>query len=115
ENTAGNFPLWLMPDQVSILSLSEKHEKYAEKVLNVLKNDEIRAVVDHRNETIGRKIRDAEMNKIPYMLIVGEQEEKDGTVSVRKHGEGNIGTMPINNFAEIITREITQQVKKFDV
>lgn len=115
ENTAGNFPLWLMPEQVSILSLSEKHEKYAEKVLNVLKNDEIRAVVDHRNETIGRKIRDAEMNKVPFMLIVGEQEEKDGKVSIRKHGEGDLGIMSIQNFANMLNAELAKQVKKFYV
>lgn len=80
EHTGGNFPLWLMPEQVSILSLSEKYEKYSQKVLNLLENDEIRALADNRSETIGKKIREAEMNKIPYMLIVGEQEEKDGTV-----------------------------------
>lgn len=90
EHTGGNFPLWLMPEQVSILSLSEKYEKYSQKVLNLLENDEIRALADNRSETIGKKIREAEMNKIPYMLIVGEQEEKDGTVSVRKHGEGDL-------------------------
>ncbi|HLW14697.1 MAG TPA: threonine--tRNA ligase [Flavobacteriaceae bacterium] len=115
ENTAGNFPLWLMPEQVSILSLSEKHEKYAEKVLNVLKNDEIRAIADNRNETIGRKIRDAEVNKVPFMLIVGEQEEKDGTVSVRRHGEGDLGAMPIEEFAKLVTTEVASEVKKFNV
>ncbi len=106
EHTGGNFPLWLIPDQVSILSLSEKYEKYAQKVLNLLENNEIRALIDNRNETIGKKIREAEMNKIPYMLIVGEQEEKDGTVSVRKHSEGNLGTMTIEEFAKLIDREI---------
>lgn len=115
ENTAGNFPLWLMPEQVSILSLSEKHKKYAEKVLNVLKNDEIRAVVDNRAETIGRKIRDAEVNKIPFMLIVGEQEEKDGTVSVRRHGEGDLGVMSTQEFAKMINAEIKKERKKFNV
>lgn len=115
ENTAGNFPLWLMPEQVSILSLSEKHEKYAEKVLNLLKNDEIRAVTDNRNETIGRKIRDAEVNKVPFMLIVGEQEEKDGTVSVRRHGQGDLGVMPIQAFAKMVTTEVANEVKKFNV
>ena len=115
ENTAGNFPLWLMPEQVSILSLSEKHEKYAEKVLNVLKNDEIRAIADNRNETICRKIRDAEVNKVPFMLIVGEQEEKDGTVSVRRHGEGDIGVMPIQEFAKMVSTEVASEVKKFNV
>lgn len=115
ENTEGNFPLWLTSEQVSILSLSEKHEKYAEKVLNVLKNDEIRVTVDNRNETIGRKIRDAEVNKIPFMLIVGEKEEQDGTVSVRRHGEGDLGTMPIKDFAKMVNTEVASQIKKFNV
>ncbi|QLE00383.1 threonine--tRNA ligase [Galbibacter sp. BG1] len=113
EHTAGNFPLWLMPEQAIILSISEKYEKYAEKVLNLLENDEIRALVDNRNETIGKKIRDAEMKKIPYMLIVGEQEEKDGTISVRKHGEGDLGTITINEFSDLINSEINRTLKKF--
>lgn len=115
ENTGGNFPLWLMPEQVSILSLSEKYEKYAQKVLNLLENDEIRALVDNRNETIGKKIREAELNKIPYMLIVGEQEEKDGTVSVRKHGEGDIGVMKVSKFSELITKAVSEEIKEFNV
>ncbi|RDK83215.1 threonine--tRNA ligase [Marinirhabdus gelatinilytica] len=115
EHTAGNFPLWLMPEQVSILSLSEKYENYAEKVLNLLENDEIRALVDNRNETIGKKIREAEMNKFPYMLIVGEQEEKDGTVSVRKHSEGDIGTMTVAEFSELINTEIKNNIVDFNV
>ena len=114
EHTGGNFPLWLMPEQVSILSLSEKYEKYAEKVLNSLENNEIRAFVDNRNETIGKKIREAEMNKIPYMLIVGEQEEKDNTISVRKHSEGDIGTMSIEAFSEMITEAIRKDIKEFN-
>ncbi len=114
EHTGGNFPLWLIPDQVSILSLSEKYEKYAQKVLNLLENDEIRALVDNRNETIGKKIREAEMNKIPYMLIVGEQEEKDGTVSVRKHSEGNLGTMTIKEFINLIQTEIESTKQNFE-
>jgi len=115
EHTGGNFPLWLIPEQVSILSLSEKYEKYAEKVLTLLENDEIRALVDHRNETIGRKIREAEMNKIPYMLIVGEQEAADGTVSVRKHGEGDVGTMTVEAFVNLIKEEVKKTVKEFNV
>lgn len=113
EHTGGNFPLWLMPEQVSILSLSEKYEKYAENVLTLLENDEIRALVDHRNETIGRKIREAEMNKIPYMLVVGEQESLDGTVSVRKHGEGDIGTMKVAAFVQMMQEEIKKTIKEF--
>ena len=81
----------------------------------MLENDEIRALVDNRNETIGRKIREAEMNKIPYMLIIGEQEEKDGTVSVRKHGQGDIGAMKVEEFAELINEEIQQTIKEFNV
>jgi len=115
ENTGGNFPLWLMPEQAIILSLSEKYEKYSQKVLSLLENDEIRALANHRNDTIGKKIRDAEMSKIPYMLIVGEQEEKDGTVSVRKHGEGDIGTMPVEDFAELVNNEIKKTLKTFKV
>jgi threonyl-tRNA synthetase len=114
EHTGGNFPLWLMPEQVSILSLSEKYEKYAEKVLNLLENDEIRALVDNRSETIGKKIRDAEMNKIPYMLIVGEQEEKNNTISVRKHSEGDIGSMTIESFSKMISETIKKDIKEFN-
>ncbi|RAV27675.1 threonine--tRNA ligase [Sinomicrobium soli] len=113
EHTAGNFPLWLMPDQAIILSISEKYEKYAEKVLNSLENYEIRALTDHRNETIGKKIREAEMKKIPYMLIVGENEEKEGTVSVRKHGEGDLGSISTKAFAKIVEEEISRTLKQF--
>jgi len=115
EHTGGNFPLWLMPEQVSILSLSEKYEKYAENVLTLLENDEIRALVDNRNETIGRKIREAEMNKIPYMLIVGEQESLDGTVSVRKHGEGDLGSMKVEEFVQMMNEEVKKTLKEFNV
>ena len=115
EHTGGNFPLWLMPEQVAILSLSEKYEKYAEKVLNLLENHEIRALVDHRNETIGKKIREAEMNKIPYMLILGEQEEKDNTISVRKHSEGDLGSMSVDGFAKMITEAVKKEIKEFNV
>jgi len=114
EHTGGNFPLWLMPEQVNILSLSEKYEKYAQKVLTLLKNDEIRALVDDRNETIGKKIRESEMNKFPYMLIIGEQEEKDGTVSVRKHGQGDLGAMTIEAFSNLISKEVASEIKEFN-
>ncbi|WP_432411492.1 threonine--tRNA ligase [Rasiella sp. SM2506] len=115
EHTGGNFPLWLMPEQVNILSISEKYENYAKKVLNSLENDEIRALVDNRNETIGKKIRESEMNKFPYMLIVGEQEANDGTVSVRKHSEGDIGTMTVAEFSELINTEIKNNIVDFNV
>lgn len=113
EHTGGNFPLWLMPEQAIILSLSEKYENYSQKVLNLLENHEIRALVDNRNETIGKKIREAEVNKFPYMLIVGEQEAKDGTISVRKHSEGDLGTMKIDDFADLINTEISSTLKPF--
>ena len=115
EHTGGNFPLWLMPEQVTILSLSEKYEKYAQKVLNLLENHEIRALVDNRNETIGKKIREAELNKLPYMLIVGEQEEKDATISVRKHSEGDQGTMSVEAFAAMINKAVKEEIKEFNV
>ncbi len=115
EHTGGNFPLWLMPEQVSILCLSEKYEKYAQKVLNVLENNEIRALIDNRSETIGKKIREAEMNKIPYMLILGEQEENNETISVRKHSEGDLGSMTIETFSKLINDEINKNKKEFIV
>ncbi|WP_299223399.1 threonine--tRNA ligase [uncultured Aquimarina sp.] len=114
EHTAGNFPLWLMPEQVIVLSISEKYEKYAEKVLNLLENNEIRALADHRNETMGKKIREAEMKKIPYIVIVGEQEENDNTISVRKHGGEDIGVISIDKFTEIVTEEINRTLKPFN-
>ena len=115
EHTGGNFPLWLMPEQVSILSLSEKYEKYAQKVFNLLENNEIRALVDNRNETIGKKIREAEMNKIPYMLIIGEQEENENSVSVRKHSEGDLGSMTVEALSKMINDEIDKNKKEFIV
>jgi threonyl-tRNA synthetase len=115
EHTAGNFPLWLMPQQAIILSLSEKYEKYTKKVLNLLENHEIRSALDNRSETMGKKIREAEMNKIPYMLIIGEQEELNGTVSVRKHGGDDLGEMSIEDFAQLISNEINASLKTFEV
>ena len=113
EHTGGRFPLWLTPEQVMILPISEKYQKYAEKVLTLLENSEIRALIDDRNEKTGRKIRDAEVNKVPFMLIVGEQEEKDGTVSVRKHGEGDLGILKINDFISLIDKEIKSTLEQF--
>ena len=115
EHTGGNFPLWLMPEQAIVLCISEKYEKYAEKVLNLLENHEIRALVDHRNETMGKKIRDAEVKKIPYMLIVGEQEANNGTISVRKHGGEDLGSITIEDFAEVVNNEIGKHLKEFNV
>lgn len=113
EHTAGNFPLWLTPDQVILLPISEKYQKYSEKVLESLENSEIRALLDTRNEKTGRKIRDAEVNKIPFMVIVGEKEEETGTVSVRKHSEGDIGTFTIEEFISFIKKEENKTLKKF--
>ncbi len=113
EHTGGNFPLWLMPEQVIILSVSEKYEKYAEKVLNLLENDEIRTLVDNRNETVGKKIREAEMQKYPYMVIIGEQEELNNTITVRKHGGEDIGTIKLSNFIELIKQELNKSLKTF--
>ncbi|MFD0962529.1 threonine--tRNA ligase [Pseudofulvibacter geojedonensis] len=115
EHTGGNFPLWLMPEQAIVLSISEKYEKYAQKVLNLLENHEIRALVDNRNETMGKKIREAEMNKIPYMLIVGEQEAENGTISVRKHGGEDIGSISVEEFSAIVNSEIRSTLKEFNV
>ncbi len=114
EHTGGNFPLWLIPEQVIILSISEKYEKYSEKVLNLLENDEIRALADDRNETIGKKIREAEMNKFPYIIIVGEQEERDNTISVRKHGGEDLGAISVEEFSKITREEINRTLKPFN-
>ncbi|MGY0425633.1 MAG: threonine--tRNA ligase [Polaribacter sp.] len=113
EHTGGNFPLWLTPDQVILLPISEKYQKYSEKVLKSLENSEIRALVDDRSEKTGRKIRDAEVRKIPFMIIVGEKEEQNGTVSVRKHGEGDLGTFTIEEFIILIKAEENKTLKKF--
>ena len=102
ENTAGNLPLWLTPNQFIILPISEKHEKYCENVLNLLENDEIRGLIDNRSETIGRKIRDAEVEKIPYMLVIGEQESDQKVISVRSHGGNDYGKMKVKDFVKII-------------
>lgn len=110
EHTGGNFPLWLAPDQVIILPISEKHMPYAKKVLTLLDNSEIRALIDERNEKAGKKIRDAEMMKIPYMLVVGEQEAAEGTVAVRKHGKGDQGKQNIEDFILRIRNEIKEEV-----
>ncbi|MBP0611507.1 threonine--tRNA ligase [Chryseobacterium sp. cx-311] len=98
ENTAGDFPLWLAPDQFIILPISEKYLEYSKKVSHLLENDDISGLIDDRNEKTGKKIRDAEINKYPFMLIVGENEEESGTVSVRRRGEGDLGTMTIEEF-----------------
>lgn len=113
EHTGGNFPLWLMPTQAIVLSISEKYEKYAEKVLNVLENNEIRALADNRNETIGKKIREAEMAKIPYMIIVGEQEENKNMINVRQHGGEDLGMISAVDFAKVVEKEVKKTLKTF--
>ena len=112
EHTAGKFPLWLAPDQAVILPISEKFNDYAYEVAKELAKDDVRVTVDDRNEKIGRKIRDNELKRIPYLLIVGEKEAENGEVSVRKQGEGDQGSMKIANFAELITSEVNQQINQ---
>ena len=106
EHCGGNFPLWLAPDQFIILPISEKYHDYAEKVSQLLKNYDICGPIDNRAETTGRKIRDAEVSKIPYIIIVGEREENDGTISVRKHGGEDLGSLSVDGLIKIITEEI---------
>jgi threonyl-tRNA synthetase len=107
EHCAGNFPLWLSPDQFIILPISEKFEDYAKNLSDELKNSDIRGLIDFRDEKIGRKIRDAEIKKIPYMLIVGEKEAAEGTISVRKHGTGDLGSLTIEEFKQQLIKETT--------
>jgi len=109
EHTAGKFPLWLAPDQAVILPISEKYHDYAEKVSNFLKNYDIRTLIDGRNEKIGKKIRDNELKRIPYLLIVGEREQENGSVSVRRQGEGDQGAMELEAFAQFLQSEIRNQ------
>jgi threonyl-tRNA synthetase len=115
EHTGGNFPLWLMPKQVNILCVSEKHKNYAEKVFNFLENHEIRALLDDRNETIGKKIRESEMSKTPYMIILGEQEVVNQTVSLRKHQQGDMGSFTLETLAKQIKKEIEDSQATFEV
>jgi threonyl-tRNA synthetase len=113
EHCAGKFPLWLTPEQIAILPISEKYNDYAKKVLELLKNYDIRGLVDDRNEKIGKKIRDTELKKVPYMLIVGEKEEEENKVSVRKQGDGDLGNFSIEEFAKIINTEIQNRISQF--
>ena len=113
ENTAGNFPLWLSPEQLAVLPISEKYEEYANEVFLRLQEQDLRGYIDHRDEKIGRKIRDAEVNKLPFMLIVGEKESEQGMVSVRKKGEGDLGMMTIDDFAKIALEEVNKNIVKF--
>ncbi len=112
EHCGGNFPLWLTPDQYAILPISEKYNDYAKKVSELLNISDIRGLVDDRNEKIGKKIRDNEVNKVPFMLVVGEKEAEEGTVAVREHGKGDIGTMTIEDFAKLIQTTIDNDFKQ---
>jgi threonyl-tRNA synthetase len=106
EHTGGNFPLWLTPEQAILLPISDKYKNYTKKVLDLLENYEIRALVDDRSEKTGKKIRDAEIGKIPFMIIIGEQEENDGVISVRRHGGEDLGKMPVEAVSSVVSQEI---------
>ena len=111
EHTGGKFPLWLAPDQVVVMPISEKFNDYAQKLSDLLNNSDIRTVLDDRNEKIGRKIRDNELKKIPYLLIVGENEMNNNTVSVRRQGQGDMGTMSVEDFISKINEEVNSQLQ----
>jgi threonyl-tRNA synthetase len=115
EHTAGKFPLWLTPDQVVVLPVSEKYNDYAKKVLNFLNNCDIRTLIDDRNEKVGKKIRDNELKRIPYLLIVGENEFDNETVSVRQQGVGDKGIMKLEEFADFINNEVKSQVENYKI
>lgn len=114
EHTGGKFPLWLTPEQAVIMPISEKYNDYAKKVLNSLNNCDIRAVLDDRNEKIGRKIRDNELKKTPYLLIVGEKEATENTISVRRQGQGDMGAMEIQEFINYISKEVEEQMSSIE-
>jgi len=111
EHCAGNFPLWLTPDQIAVLAISEKYEDYASEVFEKLKGEDIRGILDNRDEKIGRKIRDAEINKIPFMIIVGEKERDQRQVSIRRHGGEDLGSMSIDEFITLFKAEIKSALK----
>jgi threonyl-tRNA synthetase len=114
EHTAGKFPLWLTPDQAVILPISEKYHDYAQKVSKFLKNYDIRTLIDERSEKIGKKIRDNELKRIPYLLIIGEKEEESGTVAVRRQGEGDKGAMSLEEFALFMQRKVEEQLESIE-
>ncbi|MBO7316316.1 MAG: threonine--tRNA ligase, partial [Paludibacteraceae bacterium] len=113
EHTSGKFPLWLTPDQVVILPISEKFNEYAHKIAQEMDMKDVRVIVDDRNEKIGRKIRDNELKRIPYMLIVGEKEAEKGEVSVRKQGEGDKGAMSVADFITLISSEVESMMTAY--
>jgi threonyl-tRNA synthetase len=112
EHTAGKFPIWLTPDQAIVLPISEKYQNYAEGVLKSLNNSDIRTLIDDRNEKIGKKIRDNELRRIPYLLIVGEKEESEGTISVRKQGHGDLGSMKPEEFIDLVAKEVDEALRR---
>ena len=109
EKYAGAFPVWLAPVQISVIPISEKHDNYARQIENQLKNNNIRVELRAENETLGKKIREAEMQKIPYLLIVGDKEISANTVSVRERGRGDLGQIPLSNFIGKIKQEINNK------
>jgi threonyl-tRNA synthetase len=111
EHCGGNFPLWLSPDQIAVLPISEKYADYAQQIYSTLQEHDIRGFVDHRDEKINRKIRDAEVGKVPFMLIVGEKEEAEGMVSVRKHGQGDLGSLTLEDFTALFQKEAALTTK----
>ena len=115
EHTAGNFPLWLTTIQVEILIVGENFKNYGQKVLNILENHEIRAHLDDRNETVGKKIRESEMKKIPFMIVVGENEVKNNSVSIRRHHGDDLGEMKIEEFVDIVKKEVSESIPKFNI
>jgi threonyl-tRNA synthetase len=114
EHTGGKFPLWLTPDQAVVLPISEKYEEYAQKVSDFLNNYDIRTLIDLRNEKIGKKIRDNELKRIPYLLIVGEKEMESNTVAVRKQGDGDKGVMKLEEFVSFIQNEVNKQLEAIE-
>ena len=110
EHCAGDFPLWLSIEQVAILPISEKYNEYAKNVLELLNNSDIRGFVDDRNEKIGKKIRDSELKKIPFMLVVGEKEAENNEVSVRQRNEGDLGSMTVESFDQLIQKAIENEL-----
>ena len=110
EHTGGKFPLWLTPEQAVVLPISEKYNDYAKKVVEFLNNNDIRASIDDRNETIGKKIRENELKRVPFLLIVGEKEMEAEMISIRKQGDGDKGQMSVVEFAGMVTAEVKQQI-----
>jgi threonyl-tRNA synthetase len=110
EHCAGDFPLWLSTEQYAILPISEKFNAYAEKLSDMLNNSDIRGFVDDRNEKIGKKIRDAELKKIPFMLIIGEKESENNQVSVRQRGKGDLGSMDLDTFVTTVNQTIEAEL-----